>query len=108
MSVTSAASGSQTAVITTEHTLATITTPGVFVLVVDTNAMVGGDELELRVYTKAKTGSTSRLAYTATYIHTQGEFVKYSMPVPADVEWKATLKQVAGTGRVFDWNVLAL
>lgn len=77
-------------------------------LVVDTNAMVNGDVLELRVKTKAKFGSTSRVAYFGTYSNAQTELNKYCVPVPSDVEIVFTLKQTAGTGRAFDWNILAL
>lgn len=109
MTVSSNQSGSQSATINTEHQLgSTITAAGVYVLVVDTNAMVNGDTLELRIKTKAKSGSTSRLAYYATYVNAQSDLVKYSVPVPCDVEFIATLKQTAGTGRSFDWNILAL
>jgi hypothetical protein len=109
MTVASNQSGSQTATIGTEHTLgAAITSAGVYVLVVDTNAMVNGDVLELRVKTKTKSGSTSRLAYFATYANAQGELNKYSVPIPVDTEVAFTLKQVSGTGRAFDWNILAL
>jgi hypothetical protein len=109
MTVASNQSGSQTATIGTEHTLGTaITAAGVYVLVVDTNAMVNGDVLELRAKTKAKSGSTSRLAYFVTYANAQGELNKYSVPIPVDTEVVFTLKQSAGTGRAFDWNILAL
>jgi hypothetical protein len=109
MTVASNQSGSQTATIGTEHTLGTaITAAGVYVLVVDANAMVDGDVLELRAKTKAKSGSTSRLAYFVTYANAQGELNKYSVPIPTDTEVVFTLKQTAGTGRAFDWNILAL
>jgi hypothetical protein len=109
MTTTSNQSGSQTATIGTEHTLGTAaTTPGTYVLVVDTNALADGDVLELRVKTKAKSGSTSRLAYFITYANLQGEPNKYTVPVPVDTEVVCTLKQTAGTGRSFDWNILAL
>lgn len=109
MTVTSNQSGSQTAVIGTEHSLGSaIVAAGVYVLVVDANAMVNGDVLELRIKTKAKGGSTSRLSYYATFANIQGEPNKYSVPVPTDVEFVATLKQTAGTGRAFDWNILSL
>ncbi len=49
---TSESSGDQTAVVTTEHTLDTITDAGTYVLYVDTSNMVLIDELELRVKTK--------------------------------------------------------
>jgi hypothetical protein len=109
MTTTSNQSGSQTATIGTEHTLGTaVTTPGAYVLIVDTNAMADGDVLELRVKTKVKSGSTSRLAYFITYANQQGEPNKNTVPVPVDTEVVFTLKQVAGTGRAFDWNILAL
>lgn len=100
-------SGSQTAVISTEHTLATVTAPGVYVLVVDTNAMVNGDVLELRVKRKVRTGDTTRVAYYATYAHAQGadNNIKLSVPIPSPFEFVATLKQTAGTGRAFPWSV---
>lgn len=109
MTVSSNQSGSQTATIATEHTLGSaITAPGVYVLVVDTNAMANGDVLELRIYTKYASGGTERLAYVATYAHAQTELNKFSVPVPIDASFKATLKQTAGTGRAFPWNILSL
>lgn len=109
MAVASNQSGSQTAVISTEHNLGTaITAAGVYVLVVDTSNMANGDTLELRAKTKAKTGSTQRQAYFATYVHAQADLNKYSVPIPVDTELQFTLKQTVGTGRTFDWNILSL
>src|SRR3569832_1117279 len=109
MSVTSNQSGSQTAAIGTEHTLgAAITTPGVYVLVVDTNAMANGDVLELRVYSKCKTGSTSRQARVSAFANAQIDTNKYNVPIPNNTENTNTHKQTAGTGRAFDWNILSL
>src|SRR3569832_1199339 len=109
MSVTSNQSGSQTAAIGTEHTLgAAITTPGVYVLVVDTNAMANGDVLELRMYSKNKTGSTSRQARVGAFANAQVDANKNNIPIPIDTECTFTLKQTAGTGRAFDWNILSL
>lgn len=109
MAVSINTDGSQTAVISTEHTLATITTAGTFVLGVDLANLVGGDVLELRIKTKLRTsGGTSRLAYIATFTNPQLELMVYSNPVPSPVEFLATLKQTAGTGRAFDWAVYQL
>jgi outer membrane protein W len=106
---TSNQSGSQAAVVGTEQQLgAAITAGGTYVLVVDTSNMVNGDVIELRAKTKAKAGSTSRLAYMVTYAHVQAELNKYSVPIPVDVEILFTLKQTAGVGRSFDWNILSL
>jgi hypothetical protein len=108
MAVTSVGSATQTAIINTEHILDTEANPGVYVLVVDTSNLALGDVLELRIKTKAAAGGTSRLAYSQTYAHAQAEPNKYSVPVPVDTEIICTLKQIAGTGRDFLWNLLVM
>jgi len=102
------ASGTQTATIGTEHTLTTLTNNKTFVLVVDAANMVNGDELELRIKTKVLSGDTLQEAYFAPFRNVQGTKNKYSIPVPANIEFVATLKQTAGTGRAFKWAVLSL
>lgn len=92
----------------TEQNLDTEATSGVFVLAVDCGAMVGGDELELRIKTKVRAGSNSRLAYYAVFVNAQGVPNKYSVPVPSDVEFIATLKQTAGTNRTYPWKLMRL
>lgn len=106
MGVSSQTNGSQTASIDTEHTLATITAAGVYILVVDTANMVNGDIVTFRLKTKCRSTDTSRLAFSVTYSHVQSEPNKYSVPVPSDVELIATLEQTDGTGRAFPWSVL--
>ena len=78
---TSNSNGSQTAVISTEHTLGTITTSGSFVIGIDANAMALGDELIVRAKLKVRSVGTTRLAYEATYSHVQNEPVILSIPV---------------------------
>lgn len=106
MALASVGSGSQTAVIDTEHVLDTETAAGTYILVVDMINLVNGDTVTLRIKTKAKTGSTSRLAYAVTYANLQSTINTYSIPVPIDTEIICTLEQTEGTGRVFDWNLL--
>jgi hypothetical protein len=108
MAVTSSSSGTQTAVISTEHTLATVTAAGSYILVVDTVNLATGDCLELKLKTKATSTSSSQLAYSQTYAHAQVEPIKYSMPVPIDTELVCTLTQTSGTGRNFPWNLLVI
>jgi hypothetical protein len=106
MAIASKTSGSQTAVIDTEHTLTTQTDAGTYILVVDLNVLANGDTVVLKIKTKAKTGSTSHLAYSATYANVQSNLNVYSIPVPIDTEIVCTLEQTDGTGRTFDWNLL--
>lgn len=108
MAVAEVTGGTQTATIGTEHTLATSTTGKTYVLFVDTVNMVNGDELELRLKTKGRTGNSSQLAYIATYSHIQTAPNKYSIPVPANIELVATLKQLTGTGHTYIWALLSI
>jgi len=104
-------SATQTATVGTEHTLATLTTNKVFVLVVDIAALLGGatpDELELRIYYTCLVSGTERLAYIIGYKGVQGEAMKLSPPVPSDISCRFTLKQTVGTSRNFPWKVLSL
>lgn len=105
---TSNSNGSQTAVISTEHTLATISTSGSFAIGIDANAMVLGDELVVRVKLKVRSVGTTRLAYEATYTHVQGEPVILSIPVASTNEIVFTIEQTAGTGRAFPWEIWEL
>lgn len=114
MSVTLQGSGSQTAVIGTEHTLLDIAIAGTFVFEVDTINMAAGDVLELRIYKKALTGGTLRVAYMMRFFDAQAtdDVYKISVPVSNDLVEAAsvrfTLKQPTngGTGRVFPWKVM--
>lgn len=100
MAVASVGTGTQTAVVDTEHTLDTETTAGVYVLVIDTANMVNGDIVTLKIKTKYASGGTSRLAYSATYAHAQADPNKYSVPVPVDAEIVCTLEQTDGAADV--------
>ena len=108
MAISVIASGTQSATVNTEHSLATSTTGKTYIFVVNTTNMVNADELELRIKTKVLTGSTAALAYYAAYAHVQATPVKYSVPVPANWSCEVTLKQTAGTSRNFEWSLLSL
>lgn len=93
----------------TPVTLATITTAGIYVLVVDTVNMVTGDALEMRIYSKpTAAGDTERQAYCFAIQHGQADIQKISIPVPSPVSFRAELTQTAGTGRAFKWAVWSL
>ena len=99
-------SGSQTATIATEHTLATVATAGVFLLVVDLATLVAGDVVELRVYGKARSSDTERLLHRGTYGPSPlASPLVMSVPLVSPHHLKATLKQTDGTGRAFPWAI---
>lgn len=105
---TSKANGSQTAVISTEHTLSTITDAGSYVLGVDLSNMALGDKLTLRVKTKVRSTGTTRLTYIANYVHVQSIENCLSIPIASPNEFVATLEQTSGTGRAYNWEVTEL
>lgn len=107
MALISNQNGTQTATVGTEHTLGvSITSTGSFILVVNTTNMVLGDVLELRAKTKVLTGGAEATYLLVTYSHAQSDPVKMSIPVPSLYSLTFTLKQVSGTSRTFEWNIL--
>ena len=100
--------GSQTATIGTKHQLYTSNAANTYALIVDTNNMVIGDRLELFVDVACESGGTHRQAYYVTFSHQQADPAKLSVPVLAPYGATFSLKQVAGTGSVFKWCVVAV
>lgn len=111
MALTTTASGTQSASVSTEHTLTTLTGGKTYTLHVDANALSHGsgtaDEVELRIKTAVLSGGTERVAYYATFIGAQDIPIKNSVPVPIPSAGTGTvtLKQTTGTGRSFPWAV---
>src|SRR3989442_36737 len=106
MALSEESSGTQTATISTEHSLAAPTTANVRILVVDTNAMANGDVLELRIKQKVLSGGTERVAFYAAFANVQFEPILISLPVAQFRGGTFTLTQTAGTGRAFPWQIL--
>lgn len=114
MAVTAQASGTQTAVITTEHFVADVAVSGVFTFHVDTNAMVAGDALELRIYQMILTAGTSRVVCMTRFhgVQPTEALIKLSIPIANELTdgtaLRFSLKQTDGTGRAFPWKVLKI
>ena len=112
MAVTAQGTGTQTATITTEHTLLDVAVAGTFTLHVDKNAMADGDTTELRIYQIVLTGGTRRVVYVAKFDDEQATDDKIAISVPISNELtdagslRFTLLQTAGTGRAYPWKVL--
>lgn len=101
-------SGSQTCTISTEHTLATLTSAGVYQLALDLNAIVGGstpDILEVRVYGKARSSDTERRMDLHTFVGTQSDPLVLCKPIISPHHYKVTITQTQGTGRAVPWAV---
>jgi hypothetical protein len=108
MTLVEESSGTQTAVISTEHTLASPTTNKTRVLRVDCGALVNGDVVELYIKTKVLTGSTVRVQQVMTYANTLSSSIIESIPISSNQGATFTLKQTAGTGRAYPWAILTL
>ena len=112
MAVTCPASGTQTAVINTEHVLSNIAIAGVYSYHVSLANMVSGDTTELRIYQVILTGDTSLVAYKQIFNNAQDEdnIIAISVPIANELTdataLKFTLKQTAGVSRVFKWKIL--
>lgn len=114
MSVTAVASGTQTAVISTEHALynPSPAVAGVFQLVVDLNALADGDTLELRAKQMTLTGGTTRVVDVGTFVDAQpaDKLIAVSMPISNELTDNGavqfSLKQTTGTGRAIPWKVI--
>jgi hypothetical protein len=101
-------SGTQTAIINTEHQLAAPTTNKTRVLRIDLGNMVAGDIVEIRVKSAVLAAGTVREQQNWTYAHQVSQPVFESIPVSSDVGATFTLKQTAGVARQFPWKVLTL
>lgn len=110
MAVTEKTGNSQTATIGTEHTLATVTDAGIYVLRTYLTNLAAGDIVELRIYTKGRNAIDPEgvIHGPAMYgpIPPDQKYVD-SVPIMTTGHFKATLKQVAGTGRAFPWVILS-
>jgi hypothetical protein len=100
-------SGTQTAVISTEHTLNATnpeTTDCVMQFFLDPLAMAQDDDLEIRIKEKVISGGTQRLIFFTTLSDSQSEaFVTPTLRLKHG--WAVTIKQTAGTGRAFPWSI---
>lgn len=114
MSMTVVATGTQTAVIGTTHTLynPSPTVPGGYQLLVDRNAMLDGDVLELRALQMAISGGTARVLYRQTYANAPDPDDLIAVSVPISVPFtdngaiQFTLVQTKGTGRNYPYSVV--
>lgn len=97
-------SGTQSATVTTEHTLAQPTTIATYQCEVDATNMVNGDALELRVYVMVD-ATNYRVAWIGSFQNIQGVPALVAPPIASLTQLKFTLKQTTGTTRNFPWAI---
>ena len=101
-------SGTQTATLTTEHSLATPATGKTRVLLVDANALASGETLTLRFKGAVLSAGTERLIREAVYPGPINEPHIQSPPIVMPQGGTITLTQAGGTGRSYPWAVVTL
>ena len=84
------------------------TTNATYVLKVNASNMAGGDVTELRVYSEDITSGSVIQAWKGTFANVQVNTLKLSPPVASDISLKCTIKQTAGTGRTYVWEILRI
>lgn len=110
MAITEAFAGTE-AVGTTEWSLTTDTagpdvetSDGVFQIFLDVSDMVGGDELQIRVYEKVQAADTQRIVYQANLVGPQSPPIWVSPSLVLMNGWDVTLDAIAGTITV-TWSI---
>ncbi|HYD07796.1 MAG TPA: hypothetical protein VEC60_18820 [Reyranella sp.] len=103
---TNPASGNVTTDGTEQELTAGAAVSGTFMLRLDTSNMADGDQIELRLYTKA--GSTRRQAACYSLSNAQQDPVHLGPILPTAEDYRATIKRVAGTDRSYAWSILNL
>lgn len=85
--------------------IASNTTQGVFSLWFDLNAMVAGDQFQLRVLEKTVSGGTQRSVYEAVFTGAQGSPLVYLPGWHLKNGWDFTLKRLAGADRAIPYSI---
>lgn len=102
-------SGTQTATLDTDHYLLSTSDNGVYVLIVNCTNMAAGDIVEFKIWLSSTSGGITKVAYYTTHgLPGANDVIKISVPVPAYHGANFTLNQTDGTGRSYQWEVLAL
>jgi hypothetical protein len=110
MAISELYSGTE-AVSTTEHSCTTDTagpdvdtTDGVFQAFFDVSDMVAGDQLQIRVYEKVRSGDTQRVVYEAILTGVQATPIFVTPSLILLHGWDITLDALAGTITV-NWSI---
>lgn len=91
-------------VIDSETTLLETTTPEHYTALIETKNLAGSDVLEIRLY--AKTYSTGSYELVDKWTLQTGERKAWRLAwIACEYGYKLTLKQIAGTGRVFPYVI---
>lgn len=80
------------------------TTSGVIQALLDVSDMVAGDQLQVRIYEKVRSGDTQRVVYQAILTGAQSDPIFATPPLILMHGWDVTLDALAGTITV-NWSI---
>ncbi len=93
----------------TEETLfADQSAANVYVLSIDTSALVNGEVLIVRLNQKVRSGGTAKQAWESVISNIQDSPVKWSPPIPSPFGLDGKIEQEGGTKRTFIWSLYKL
>lgn len=95
-------SGTQTAIISSTHTLIDSVSNRWFCGFIDLTNMISGDTTQVQALIKIN--SALVVWFTKIYQGPVTNPLVFLPTLPSDLEYKVTLKQTAGTGRAYDFK----
>jgi hypothetical protein len=81
------------------------TTDGVFQVFLDLNALVAGDQFQIRIYEKVSSGATQRIVYQSIVTGLQSEPIWVSPALVLMHGWDVTVDKLAGTDRSIEGSI---
>jgi hypothetical protein len=81
------------------------TTPGVYQLWLDLNALGNGDEFEVAVWERISSAGTTRIAMRWVIAGAQSEPMWVTPPLMFIHGWEFSLQKLAGTDRAIPWSI---
>ena len=81
-----------------------ITADGVYQVFLDVSDMVAGDQLQIRVYEKVRSGDTQRVVYESVLSGAQAD-IWVSPSLILLHGWDVTLDTLAGTSITVNWSI---
>lgn len=102
-------SGTQTATLTTEHTLATLAGSKMYQAFIDCVNLVDDEIVTVKIKTKVLSGGVTRTLQSVTYNAQDANInpIMLLAPLLSEQEYVVTLEQNNGTGRSFPWKILS-
>lgn len=71
----------------------------------DLNALISGDQYEMRIYEKVRSADTQRVVQTITFTGIQPEPIYVHPALHLRNAWDVTLDKLAGTDRSISWSL---